>query len=83
MVRKIETVVKITRDGIMEIPVEELVAGDEVRVTLVIEEMVSDGEMEDLVAAYQKAKREIAASGEAPLPFEAVHAGLPKQRKAA
>ena len=84
MLRKIETVVTIERDGMVEIPVEELVAGDEVRVTLVIEEMLADGEMDDLVRAYREAKREIAESGEAPIPFETAHAELTnRERKAA
>ena len=84
MLRKIETVVRLERDGLVEIPVEELVAGDEVRVTLVVEEMLADGEMDDLVRAYQETKREIAESGEAPIPFETIHAESPsRQRKAA
>ena len=72
MLHKIETVVDIKRDGLMEIPVDELVAGDRVRVTLVVEEMLEDGEMEDLVRAYDAAKAEREASGSQTIPFSQV-----------
>lgn len=62
--QKIEAVVKVTRDGFIEVPCEEAVAGDEIRVSLAVEEWVVDAEMEGLARLYDKAKAEMAQDGD-------------------
>ena len=74
LLNKIETVVQVTCDGVVEIPVADLVAGDVVRITLVVEQLLVDGEMNGLVRSYQSARREIAQSAEDSIPFDQVGA---------
>lgn len=69
MWKEITAQIKITRDGVIEIPCDEVVTGDEISVRLVIEELLIDGEEAELTALAERLKCERA---ENPDDFEPV-----------
>lgn len=66
-----EAVVDVTRDNILEIPCEagEVVAGDRLRVRVIIEEVLVDGEEDQMRALVERLDRERA---EHPEEFETI-----------
>lgn len=63
------TEIDIKQDNVLEIPVPEaiegeVVQGDRLRVRVIVEEVLIDGEAEDLKRWYREAKAELEAEGD-------------------